>query len=66
MQESGRLNVLAGLIHEDKAPGTHLVRGWVCPTPGPDPVAKKENPYPFRNFNVGPPAHSLVTVLSLQ
>jgi len=47
-----------------RAPGSHLIGGWVGPWASLDMVAKRNNPCPCREYNPGHPAHSLVTMLS--
>jgi hypothetical protein len=48
----------------ERAPDTHLVRGWVGPRACLDAVAKGRNPCSCRLSNPSRPAHSLITILT--
>jgi len=47
-----------------KAPGTHLIGGWVRPIAALDAVDMRKIPFPCLDSSPGRPACSLVTVLT--
>jgi len=57
---SGQLHDLAVLCARKELRGTHWMGGWVGPKAGLHGVAKRINPFPFRESNSGRPARSLV------
>jgi hypothetical protein len=63
MEVSGQFHTPA-ILPREGFPDAYWIGSWVGPSSGLDAVAKKKNPYPWRELNRSRTACNLVTILT--